>query len=178
MQKGKFISTHSNITSTLKVLHSRPRRGVLNAFNPGNREAEAGRCSDFEVSLLYRICCSIGRAVTQSYPVSKNNNKKCCIHLFSNFTCPYMSLSESHVYRTQQRQEKVLRTPGFAVTSNCEHSCGCCELDRFLYKSSRYACLWLSSCPYVAPLGEFFSLFITFLLWKCEFSIYTYLNFP
>jgi hypothetical protein len=47
---------------------------VAHAFNPSTWEAEAGRFSEFEASLVYRVSSRTARA-TQRNPVSKNKKQ-------------------------------------------------------------------------------------------------------
>jgi hypothetical protein len=48
---------------------------VAHAFNPSTWEAETGRISEFEASLVYKVSSRTARA-TQRNPVSKNKQKK------------------------------------------------------------------------------------------------------
>jgi hypothetical protein len=54
---------------------------VAHAFNPSTREAEAGKISEFEASLVYRVSSRTARAIPRN-PVwkttttTKQNNKK------------------------------------------------------------------------------------------------------
>jgi hypothetical protein len=48
---------------------------VAHTFNPSTREAEAGRISEFEASLVYRVSSRTARA-TQRNPVLKQTNKQ------------------------------------------------------------------------------------------------------
>jgi hypothetical protein len=47
---------------------------VAHVFNPSTREAEAGRISEFEASLVYKVSSRTARAI-QRNPVSKNKTK-------------------------------------------------------------------------------------------------------
>jgi hypothetical protein len=47
---------------------------MVHDFNPSTWEAEAGKISEFEASLVYRVSSRTARA-TQRNPVSKNKNK-------------------------------------------------------------------------------------------------------
>ena len=47
---------------------------VVHAFNPSTWEAEAGRLSEFQASLVYKVSSRTVRAI-QRNPVSKKQNK-------------------------------------------------------------------------------------------------------
>ena len=47
---------------------------VVHAFNPITGEAETGRLSGFEESLVYKVCSRIARA-TQRNPVKQTNKQ-------------------------------------------------------------------------------------------------------
>ena len=51
------------------------RAVVVHAFNPSTWEAEAGRLSEFQASLVYKVSSRTVRAI-QRNPVSKNKNNK------------------------------------------------------------------------------------------------------
>jgi hypothetical protein len=44
---------------------------MMHTFNPSSQEAEAGRISEFEASLVYKVSSRTARAI-QRNPVSKN----------------------------------------------------------------------------------------------------------
>jgi hypothetical protein len=48
---------------------------LTHAFNPSTWEGEAGRFSEFEASLVYRVSSRTARAI-QRNPVSKNQKRK------------------------------------------------------------------------------------------------------
>jgi hypothetical protein len=48
---------------------------VAQSYNPSTQEAEAGRVSEFEASLVYRVSSKTARA-TQRNPVLKKNKTK------------------------------------------------------------------------------------------------------
>jgi hypothetical protein len=47
---------------------------VVHAFSPSTWEAETGKISEFEASLVYKVSSRTARAI-QRNPVSKNKNK-------------------------------------------------------------------------------------------------------